>query len=91
LEGKTLTSAFCSDNPNEIEGKPIAGFDTYVGSGTGRLNGEFGLSTIEFTFTDFGDPGKGVDLATIKIGGGVVLSVSGTIQGNHHGHPLKKQ
>jgi len=84
LEGKTLLSAFCSNNPDESEGKPIAGFDTFLGSGTGRLNGESG-HTIEFTFTDFGEPGKGVDLATIKIDG--VLIVSGTIQGNHQAHP----
>jgi len=35
---------------------PAAGFNTFIGKGLGRLNGEDG-ALIEFTFTDSGEPG----------------------------------
>lgn len=86
---ESLDTAACSDDPNIDERPPVAGFDTYVGTGTGRYNGESG-ATIEFTFTDAGEPGKNDD-ATIKItdaGGNEVLSVSGKLKnGNHQAHP----
>ena len=83
---ESLTSAFCTDDPTIDEGNPIAGFDTYHGIGTGRLNGVSG-ATISFTFTDAGEPGKGVDLATMSINGGAALVVSDTLQkGNHQAH-----
>ncbi len=83
LEG--LTSVQCSDDPTIDEKPPVAGFDTYAGSGIGRLNGESG-HTIDFEFTDAGEPGKGVDMATISIDGGAIM-VSGTLQkGNHQAH-----
>jgi hypothetical protein len=67
-------------------------FDTFVGSGTGRLNGESG-ATIEFTFTDQGEPGKTADTASIQIkdaGANVVVTVDGSInRGNHQAHPAK--
>ncbi len=85
LEGKTLTSAVCSDDPNIDEENPVAGFDTFVGSGTGRYNKESG-ATIEFTFTDAEEPGKN-DNASIKItdaSNNVVLDVSGNLNGGNH-------
>ena len=83
----SLDSATCSDDPNQSEKKPVAGFDTFVGSGVGRLNGVDG-STIDFKLTDFGEPGKGADIAEFSIDGGATLTVSGTLnKGNHQAHP----
>jgi hypothetical protein len=82
-----LTSASCADDPAISEGQPVAGFDTYKGSGVGRLNGVDG-ATIDFLFTDAGEPGKGVDFAKISINGGVDLAVSGILNsGNQQAHP----
>jgi len=82
---ESLTSATCSDDGTIEEKPPVAGFDTYVGSGFGRLNGDPGHA-IDFTFTDAGEPGKNVDLATIDIDGGTIV-VSGTLnRGNHQAH-----
>ena len=83
-----LDSALCEDNPAITEGKPIAGFDTYRGTGTGRYNGVPG-ATARWTITDAGEPGKN-DTFTITIsnGSGTVLNVTGTLQGgNHQAHP----
>lgn len=84
----TLKSSKCYDDPDIGEKPPVAGFDTYVGSGTGRYNGIAG-ATAEWTFTDAGEPGK-KDFAKIVIkdaNGNVVLSVSGNLNsGNHQAH-----
>ena len=84
---ESLDSARCSDDPKIDEAPPVAGFDTYKGKGTGRYNGVSG-ATIEFTFTDAGEPGKN-DFAQITItdASGVVLTVSGNLKnGNHQAH-----
>ena len=82
-----MLSATCL-NTGLSEEPPEAGFDTYVGVGTGRFNGVEG-ATIEFTFTDDGEPGDG-DTASIVItdaGGNVVLEVEGFLdRGNHQAH-----
>jgi hypothetical protein len=84
-----LGTATCTDDPAISEGKPVAGFDTYVGSGTGRYNGVDG-ATAHWTVTDAGEPGK-ADVFRIRItdaGGAVVLDRSGTLSsGNHQAHP----
>lgn len=80
----------CLDTPFS-EGQPPAGFDTIVGQGAGRLNGE--PATASFRFTDRGEPGRN-DLATITItdgDGDVVLSVTNLTAGdggNHQAHRL---
>jgi cysteine-rich repeat protein len=83
---ESLDSVLCSDNEGYSEGQPVAGLDTLVGAGTGRLNGESGAS-VEFTFTDQGEPGKNGDTASILIkdsGGSTVLSIDGSlVKGNH--------
>lgn len=80
----SLTSATCTDDTSITPNPPPAGFDTYHGIGTGTLNGA--PATIDFTFTDAGEPGKS-DKATISINGGAALSVSGTLKvGNHQAH-----
>ncbi len=87
-----LDTASCSDDPDIDEGEPIAGFDTYVGSGTGRFNGVSG-ATATWTFTDAGEPGKDVDGFIIAIkdkDGNPVLSVAGVLDvGNHQAHPVE--
>jgi hypothetical protein len=80
----------CLDTAHS-EGMPVAGFDTIVGQGAGRLNGE--PATASFRFTDTGEPGR-TDLATITItddDGNVVLSVTDLTAGdggNHQAHRL---
>jgi len=86
----TLTSAVCSDDP-AIDQKPpkSAGFDTFVGTGTGKLNGVAG-ATISFTFVDAGEPGTS-DTAAYVIkdqNGNTVLTVAATAltKGNQQTH-----
>jgi hypothetical protein len=83
-----LLTAVCSDDPSIAPPPPPAGFDTYVGTGTGRCNGVAGAS-ISFTFTDAGEPGT-KDTATFDITGCPDIggiSVSGPLKkGNHQAH-----
>jgi len=71
-----LTRASCTDDPTLMPNPPRAGFDTYDGSGTGRLNGK--PATAEWTFTDAGEPGT-QDFADIVVtdSSGNTFSVSG--------------
>jgi hypothetical protein len=83
-----LNSAFCSDNPSIDAGQPYAGFNTYTGSGLGRLNGVSG-ATIDWVFTDSGEPGS-TDFASYTIrdaNGNVILTASGNLdKGNQQAH-----
>jgi hypothetical protein len=83
-----LTNAICSDDPTISPVPPPAWFDTYVGTGTGRFNGDQG-AFAEWTFTDAGEGGSG-DTARIRIwdaSGNLVLDVSGFLTfGNHQAH-----
>jgi choice-of-anchor C domain-containing protein len=85
-----LNSATCSDSTTIDEGQPVAGFDTYQGTGTGRYNGVSG-ATIEFTFTDEGEPGRVdrvVSLVIRDVNNNVVLTTSGNLNsGNQQAHP----
>ncbi len=82
-----LTFAECLDTPLD-ERPPTAGFDTFVGEGTGRFNGVAG-ARIVFTFTDAGEPGV-LDVAEMEVfdaGGNLVMTVSNTLdRGNHQAH-----
>ena len=83
-----LQEITCIDDPELDEGHPVAGFDTVVGKGLGRLNGESG-ATIEFTFTDDGEPGQFADIADVVITSvaGVVYASRGALQnGNQQAH-----
>jgi len=62
---ENLISASCTDDPNINSGHPRAPFNTYVGHGTGKLNGVDG-ATADWTFTDAGEPGSN-DTAAISI------------------------
>jgi hypothetical protein len=79
-----VTTVKCTDDP-AINAKGVA-MDTQSGSGTGRFNKD--PATVEWTFTDAGEPGKN-DTAKIVVtdeAGNVVLSVSGKLKhGNHQG------
>ena len=83
-----LDSAICSDTALD-EGHPVAGFDTFTGKGHGRFDGVDG-ATVEFEFTDAGEPGKS-DTAKIMVhdkDDNLVLDVDGVLTfGNHQAHP----
>lgn len=83
-----LNTAFCSNDPSINAGQPSAAFNTYTGSGVGRFNGVSG-ATIEFVFTDAGEPGT-EDFAAYTIhdaNGNLVLTASGNLDnGNHQAH-----
>lgn len=86
---KPLTSAECFDDPTVDPVPPRAPFDTFIGEGTGRLNGDDG-SRVEFTFVDGGEPGTR-DRAQIQIlapDGSVALTVpmSNLDHGNFQAH-----
>lgn len=85
---ESLTSALCSNDPSLDEEQPVAGFDTYKGAGTGRLNGVSG-ATAKWVFTDDGEPGT-ADYAKISISDGVnpPYVFSGNLtNGNQQAHP----
>jgi hypothetical protein len=83
-----LVSASCSSNPAIDPGQPASGFNTYTGSGNGLLSGVSG-ATIDFVFTDAGEPGTS-DFAAYTIrdsNGDVVLTASGNLdKGNQQAH-----
>lgn len=93
-----LTRTECYDSFRD-EGMPRAGFDLYKGWGEGRYNGESG-ATIEFKFTDNGEPGED-DEIRIRVwdaDGNLVLKVDAAqaygwpmptlvLGGNHQAHP----
>jgi hypothetical protein len=74
-----LTSAVCRDTPViDQTPPPSAPFDTFTGTGAGRLNNQPG-ARIEFVFVDAGEPGTS-DTAAIKIfdkANNLVLDVPG--------------
>jgi hypothetical protein len=73
-----LTSAVCIDQVAIDQNPPVAPFDTFIGTGVGRLNGKSD-ARIEFVFVDAGEPGTS-DTATIKIydaSNNLVLDVPG--------------
>jgi hypothetical protein len=86
-----LTGANCTDDYAIIQDPPAAPFDTFIGDGNGRLNGEEN-ATIHFEFIDAGEPGKN-DWALIHIwdaSGTQVLEVEGLIEvGNIQAHDDK--
>jgi hypothetical protein len=90
----TLTSAVCTDHDPQINNAPPAAeFDTFVGHGTGKLNGVPG-ATIVFTFVDAGEPGT-KDTAAYLIKdhlGNVVLNVPTLFltKGNQQAHTDNK-
>jgi len=77
----TLDTAICPPDPNDLEERPVAGFNTYTGSGTGTYDGT-SIAIATWTFTDLGEPGKDKDTLVITIGS--VLSISCTLEGGNH-------
>ena len=87
---ETLTSVMCLDDPNTAAPPPGANWDTYYGTGTGRLHGGE-TATAEWCFQDGGEPGgDGVDKFTLKLtdsDGNVILFFTfSDNQGNHQAH-----
>jgi hypothetical protein len=88
-----LTAANCTEHPDIIQQPPASSpFDTFNGSGTGRLkmNGTTDFdATVDFILVDAGEPGVD-DTARIEIkdgDGNVVLFVEGTLnKGNFQTH-----
>jgi hypothetical protein len=83
-----LNTAFCSIDPSINAGQPSSVFNTYSGSGVGRFNGVSG-ATIDFVFSDAGEPGTG-DCAAYTIrdaDGNLVLTAFGNLDnGNQQVH-----
>jgi len=63
---KPITSAECIDDPAVDPFPPVAPFDTFIGEGSGELNGVEG-SIVRFIFVDSGEPGGKADTAAIWI------------------------
>ena len=81
-----LTSAVCSEQPGIDAGWPRAGFNTFEGTGVGKLNGE--LALIDFRITDEGEPGRS-DEIRYTITGEDGVTVSGKLRwGNHQAHKV---
>ena len=87
-----LTGALCTDSPAIDQKPPQAPFDTFIGTGTGKLNNKDGAK-IEFVFVDGGEPGV-KDTVSIKVFdefGNLVLDVSGPLdKGNQQAHKDNK-
>jgi len=87
-----LTGALCTDSPAIDQNPPKAPFDTFIGTGTGKLNNKDG-ARIEFVFVDGGEPGV-KDTVSIKVFdelGNLVLDVSGPLdKGNQQAHKDNK-
>lgn len=83
-----LTSAVCSYDSELDAEQPNDTWNTYEGTGIGKLNGVDG-ATASWTFTDDGEPGK-TDMMTITIKNAldeIMLEVSGLIRnGNQQAH-----
>jgi hypothetical protein len=83
-----LNTASCSKDPSINAEQPSASFNTYSGSGVGRFNGVSG-ATIDFVFTDAGEPGIN-DFAAYTIhdaDGNLILTASGNLdKGNQQAH-----
>jgi uncharacterized repeat protein (TIGR01451 family) len=92
---ESLITATCLDT--EIDQSPgpykNAPFDTYIGSGSGRLNGVAGY-LVDFTFTDAGEPGKNdrIELTIRDANGQVIATLSDSLdRGNHQTHRENKR
>ena len=85
----SLTSATCFDDPTKDPNPPPAGFDSYIGSGSGECNGVPG-ATANWYFTDEGEPGTSDDVVSLKItcadGSTVTAGGMDNLQGNFQAH-----
>jgi len=87
---KPFTVVECLDDPAITPNPPDAPVDTYIGEGTGTLNGVEG-ATASITFKDSGEQGGKNDFASIRItdANGVVvldLPLSPLTNGNIQAH-----
>jgi hypothetical protein len=87
-----LTGALCTDSPAIDQKPPNAPFDTFIGTGTGKLNNRDG-ARIEFVFVDGGEPGvrDTVSIQVFDENDTLVLDVSGPLdRGNQQAHKDNK-
>jgi hypothetical protein len=77
----SLNSAYCV-GPDATT--PNAPFNTFYGTGTGRLNDT--PASIWFRFIDNGEPGAGIDIAgfSIDTAAGNVVDCSNTLEGGNN-------
>jgi hypothetical protein len=79
-----ISSATCSMDPTFAPAPPAAGFNTYIGSGTGNCNGT--TVTANWIFTDAGEPGRNDDAEVHVLAGGTCpgVNASGKLRGGNH-------
>jgi hypothetical protein len=77
----SLNTAYCVGSDAST---PDAPFNTFYGTGTGRLNGA--PASIWFRFIDNAEPGAGVDIAgfSIDTAAGNLLECSNTLEGGNN-------
>jgi hypothetical protein len=77
----SLNSAYCVAPDTTT---PSASFNTFYGTGTGKLNDT--PASIWFRFIDNGEPGGGVDIAgfSIDTAAGNVVDCSNTLEGGNN-------
>ena len=74
-----LISADCFFDPSVgSPNPPPAGFNTFIGDGTGELDGQSG-ATIHFRFTDAGEPGGTNGTPPPDTAAYLIISASGTV------------
>ena len=71
----------CSDDPSIGPSKPDSHFDTIVGRGTGQYNNA--PATVEFTFTDAGEPGRNDYGKIVVKQGAKVIATEGNLKGGN--------
>ena len=81
-----LVSVNCFNDPSFSAGQPFAGFNTMIGSGTGTYNHQ--PATIQFIFTDAGEPGTRDKAGIVIVSGSTTFSVPATFldNGNQQAH-----
>ena len=82
-----LQTAVCRDDQGFGERRPVAGFDTYIGTGTGRCDG-VSDADVSWSFTDQGEPGSNDTLDIVITGNGdcVMAIMCNLSVGNHQAH-----
>jgi hypothetical protein len=90
LDALLEQSITCPPDSSDLEEQPVAGFNTYMGSGTGTFDGS-SPAIATWVFRDLGEPGKDNDtlVITIVTESGTVLNIPFcTLEGgNHQAHP----
>jgi hypothetical protein len=88
-----LSRGICIDTSGFDEKPPVAGFDTFIGTGFGYVDGDV-LAWIKFTFRDAGEPGTEdtmkVSIFPIDSYDGLFVGTTNLMFGNHQAHKYNK-